>query len=207
MVTLHRVFNGLGQARPDFRPVAVADGFNHQLAQGAAREVQPAQHIKHLPAEGLPRLLELFQQPPVHVPLTGFGGNQVPQVADLGLADAVDAAKALLEAVGVPGQVVVHHQVRALQVDALAGGVGRQEHPHLGVVQKALLGLAPFLTSHAAVNDHHRFRVPEAVADAALQVAQRIPVFGKHHQLLAWRGHRRRNVFPGFRGQLAGRAG
>ena len=50
--------------------------------------------------------------------------DEVPEVADLGLADAVDAAEALLQPVGVPGQVVVDHQVGALEVDALAGRVG-----------------------------------------------------------------------------------
>ena len=79
-------------------------------------------------------------------------------MADLGLADAVDAAEALLQAVRVPGQVVVHHQVRALQVDALAGGVGGEQHLHLGVVQEALLRLAPLLAAHAAVDQHHRLR-------------------------------------------------
>jgi hypothetical protein len=34
-------------------------------------------------------------------------------MADLRLADAVDAAEALLEPVRVPREVVVHHQVRS----------------------------------------------------------------------------------------------
>ena len=61
--------------------------------------------------------------------LAGVVGDQVPQVADLGLADAVDAAEPLLDPVRVPRQVVVDHQVRALQVQALARGVGGDQHP------------------------------------------------------------------------------
>ena len=44
------------------------------------------------------------------------------------LADAVDAAEPLLDAVRVPRQVVVDHQVGGLQVEALAGGVGGHQH-------------------------------------------------------------------------------
>jgi len=49
-------------------------------------------------------------------------------VADLSLADPVDTAEALLDPVGVPGQVVVDHQVGPLQVQALPGGVGRHKY-------------------------------------------------------------------------------
>ena len=60
-------------------------------------------------------------------------------MADLRLADAVDAAEAQFEAVRVPRQVVVHHEVRALQVDAFARGVGCQEDLHLRVMAERLL--------------------------------------------------------------------
>ena len=100
-------------------------------------------------------LLQLLQQRAVDVALAGLLGHQVPQVADLGLADAVDAAEALLDAVGVPRQVVVHHQVGALQVDALAGRVGGQQHLHLGVVLEGLLRLHALLAAHAAVDHDH----------------------------------------------------
>ena len=88
----------------------------------------------------------------VDVAFAGFLGDQVPEVADLGLADAVDAAEALLEAVGVPRQVVVDHQVGALEVDALARGVGGEQHLHLRVVRERLLRLHPLLAAHAAVD-------------------------------------------------------
>ncbi len=60
------------------------------------------------------------------------------------LAVAVAAADALLDALGVPGQVVVDHQIAELQVDALGGGLGgdhdgrlvaeifHQRGPHVG---------------------------------------------------------------------------
>ena len=51
----------------------------------------------------------------VNLALTGLLRHQIPQVADFGLADAIDAAEALLDPVGIPGQVVIDHQVGALQ--------------------------------------------------------------------------------------------
>ena len=43
-------------------------------------------------------------------------------MADLGLADPVDTPEPLLDSVRVPRQVVVDHQVRTLQVNALPTG-------------------------------------------------------------------------------------
>ena len=148
---------------------------------------------KNLAAERLPGLFQLLEQPPVDVALAGLVGDQVPQVADLRLADAVDAAEALFQAVRVPGQVVVDHQVGALQVDAFAGGVGGQQHLHLRVVPERFLRRQTFLAAYAAMDDDHRRLAAEQSRDALLQVAQRVPVLGEDHQLLMRRGRRPRD--------------
>jgi hypothetical protein len=77
--------------------------------------------------------------------------------ADLGgrLEGAVDAAVALLEARGVPGDVDVE-QVGAvgLEVDALAGGVGGDQDAHrvlVGIGVEGVLDLLAGLVAHAAV--------------------------------------------------------
>src|ERR1035437_1392816 len=67
---------------------------------------------------------------------------------DLGLADAVDAPEALLDAVRVPGQVVVDHEMSALEVDPFAGGVGREQNRDIGVGLEELLRLQAFLAAH-----------------------------------------------------------
>ena len=73
-------------------------------------------------------------------------------MADLCLADAVDAPEALLQPVGVPGQVVVDHQVGALQVDALAGRVGGDEDASVAILFERLLGAVTILARHAALD-------------------------------------------------------
>jgi hypothetical protein len=128
------VFDGVGKARAYLRQVAVADGFDQKVAQRPALELELAEHIENLSAERLSGFFEFLQQTAIDVALAGLLGHQVPQVADLGLADAVDAAEALLQPVRVPREVVVNHEVGPLQVDTFAGGVGGEQHLHLGVV-------------------------------------------------------------------------
>ena len=69
---------------------------SNRIAQRAPVELQLPEHVEHLTAEGLPGLLQLLQQPPVDVALPRVVGHEVPQMTDLGLADPVDAAEALL---------------------------------------------------------------------------------------------------------------
>ena len=70
-----------------------------------------------------------------------LGSHQVPEMAHLRLPDAVNTPEALLKAVGVPGQIVVDHQVRALQIDTLASRIGRQQDLYLFILREGLLRL------------------------------------------------------------------
>jgi hypothetical protein len=151
-------------------------------------ELELAEHVEDLPAQGLACLFELFQQLAVDVAFAGVVRHQVPQVADLGLADAVDAAEALFQPVGVPRQVVVDHQVRALEVDALAGGVGGQQYLHLGVVLERLLHLEALFAADATVDDDHGLLAAEQRGDALFEVVERVAVLGEDDQLLVRRG-------------------
>ena len=152
-----------------------------------------AQHIEDLPAERPAGRFQLGQQPPVHLAFAGALREHVPQVAYLPLPDPVDAPEALLQAVRIPGQVVVHHQVRPLQVDSFAGGVGGQQDADFRVLDETLLRFAPDFARQAAVDDRDGFRPSDPGADAPFQVFQRRPVFGEQHQFLARRSRRRRD--------------
>jgi hypothetical protein len=97
--------------------------------------------------------------------LAGVAGDEVPQAAHLGLPDPVDPAEPLLDAVGVPRQVVVDHEVSGLQVEALPGGVGGDEHLAVGVVGELLGDPAPFAAVHAAVDRVHGVGTGQQGAD------------------------------------------
>ena len=128
-VAAHRRLDLLEEPLAHLGLVAVADRLEQQAAQRRVLEdALVGEHVEDLVAERLALLLELVEQALEHLALAGLVGHQVPEVADLGLPDAVDAPEALLDAVRVPGQVVVHHEVGALQVDALPRRVGGDQH-------------------------------------------------------------------------------
>jgi len=189
LLGIEGVFDGGGEAGAHLRLLAVADGVDEQLAQRPAIELHFAEHVIYLAAEGLAGLLQFFEQALVYVALAGFGGDEIPEVADLGLADAVNAAEALLEAVGVPGQVVVDHEVGALEVDALAGGVGGEEDAYLRVVAEGFFGGAALLATQAAVDGDDGLFASEATGDAGMQIVEGIAMFGEDDQFLLGRGH------------------
>ena len=85
------------------------------------------EHVGHL-AEELVDALEALGQEAVDAV---FDGVAVAHVVDghvvAGLADALDAAFALFESGGVPGQVEVDEGAQALEVESLAGGFGADD--------------------------------------------------------------------------------
>ena len=189
----HQVFQVLGVQRladdllhagAGFGLFAVADGVDEQVFERNVVEGF-TQHVEHPPTQGLAFHGQLFKQAVEHLALTGLGRHQIPKVAHLTLANAVDAAKALLHAVWVPGQVVVDHEVGVLQVHALARCVGGQQHQHVGVVAERLLHFAPVIAVDAAVDGDHSLFAAQRVADTQQQVVERVAVLGEHDDFAA----------------------
>ena len=112
-----------------------------------------------------------------------FFGDQVPQVADLGLADAVDAPEALLQPVRVPGQVVIDHQMRALEVDAFAGGIVGDHHQHAFIVHEGLDRLAAILATDATMDFDDSLMAAEPGADFVGEIGERVARLGEDDQL------------------------
>src|SRR5438128_7981510 len=109
-------------------------------------------------------------------------GHQVPEMADFGLPDTVDAPETLLNTVGIPGQVIVDHEVSTLQVDAFACRVGGHQDLYILVLAKGFLGPGSLFPAQAAMNGDHGLGASEHGADALRQVVERITVFGKDDQ-------------------------
>ncbi len=97
----------------------------------------------------LDALEELLQHPA----FAGVGGDEVEDEAVLLLAVAVDAAHALLQPDGVPGDVVVDHEPAELEVDAFAGGLGGDQH--LGASSRKLALGVDARAGRVAVADLH----------------------------------------------------
>src|SRR3989442_737669 len=105
-------------------------------------------------------------------------GHQVPQMADLRLPDTMDAPEALLDAVGIPGQVIVDHQVSALQVDAFACRFGCHQDLSFLVLAEAFLGSGSLFPAETAMNGDHGLSTSQHGTDALGQVVKGIAVFG-----------------------------
>ena len=105
----------LEQPRLDLGLLTVADRLDEQIAQFHPLK-QATQHVIHSAAESMSRGFELLEQPGVNLALAGVLRDQVPQVTHFCLADTVDAPEALLQPVRVPRQIVIHHQMRALEI-------------------------------------------------------------------------------------------
>ena len=128
--------------------------------------------------------LELLEETFVDGTLSRFARNEVPEVTDLALADTVDAAEALLELVGVPGQVVVDHQVSAaLEVHPLSGSIVREKHTYAWIIVERRDDRSPLLTRHASMDDSHGVRVAKVGRDLVLEVVDGVAWFGEDQDL------------------------
>src|SRR5262249_11103278 len=109
---------------------------------------------------------------------------EVPKVTHFGLADAMNAAEALLKSIRIPRQVVVDHQVgAALQVHAFARRVISDEdaYPRI-VIERRDVGLA-HIARDPALDHCHRFMLADPLTDVARQVFERIAWFSEDQQL------------------------
>jgi len=129
--------------------IAVAHRFDQQTAQRRFLE-QLAQHIENLAVQRAALDFQLLQQALIDVAFAGFVRHQIPQMADFGLADAVDAPKALLQSGGIPGEIIVDPQVGALEVDTFASSVGRSRMNTSGSLRKLRFDCVAFIALDAA---------------------------------------------------------
>ena len=89
-------------------------------------------------------LLELAQQTFQHLSLDGVGGDEVENQAVGALSVPVNTAHPLLQPVGIPRDVEVEQDVAALEVDALAGGFGGDQHLYVPILELLLHDRAGF---------------------------------------------------------------
>ena len=134
-------------------------------------------------AQGTPLLLQLLEQHAVDVALPSVLRHQVPEVADLLLADTVDPAEALLDPVGVPRKVVVDEEVGLLQVHPLSGGVGRHHDRDIRVLAELILESAALFPMDPAVDGDNGLGTAEVADEAADQVSERVAVLGEDDEL------------------------
>ena len=73
----------------------------------------------------------------------------------------MDTAKTLFQSIGIPRQVVVYHQMRALKVDAFASSIRSDQDAHPDILLEELFCFSPFITEHSAVDGNNSIVIPE----------------------------------------------
>ena len=148
-----------------------------------------ADHVEHgVVVQGVADFLQLVQQPLQHMAFHGVRRHEVDDEAVFGLPVAVDAPHALFQAVGVPRDVVVEQDAAALQVDALAGGLGGYKDLGFALAELALgvqagAGFAGAAGAHAAV---YFAGAKAPFRQAGAQVVERVAELGEDEQAAAW---------------------
>ena len=122
---------------------------------------------------------EFFEKPEKDITFAGFFSDEIPQVADFLLADAVDASESLFEAIWIPWQVVIDHQVGVLKVYAFTSGIGSDEHANIWIGTKYRLNAAAFVTVGSAVDGDDAFIVAKHSGDLLVEVVEGIAMLGE----------------------------
>ena len=103
-------------------------------------------------------------------------------MTDFGLSDSVNASESLLKPVGIPGDVVVDHEVSAMEVDTFSGSVSSYEDFHGIVTVEHSLSFSAFISGHASVNADCSV-IAQECAYFREEVVQCIPMFGEDDEL------------------------
>lgn len=95
----------------------------------------------------------------------------------------MDAPEALFDPIGIPRQVVIHHQVCSLQVESLAGRVGGQKDLAVAVFGEFLGDRAAFFAADTAVDGLDGARPADQGSDPCGEVVQGVAVLGEDDEL------------------------
>ena len=112
-------------------------------------------------------------------------------MADLRLTDSMNPAESLLDTIGIPGQVIVHHQVRTLQIDSFAGRISRKQYLNFRIVPKTLLRIHAVFAAHTPMDHNDSTGPTQKGRDFPLKIIQSIAVLCEDNQLLGGRRYDR----------------
>src|SRR6266496_3990724 len=137
-------------------------------------------NIKHAVAQLCANLFQFCEETCENLPLNGIGRDKVENTDIRTLPDAVNTPHTLLQSIGIPGNIVVDHQVAELEGDAFACRFG--SNADLGRIIQALSRFATIDGIHPTVN------LTGGVApflQVAAQVLKRVTMLCEDQQLAA----------------------
>src|SRR5437868_5976937 len=88
--------------------------------------------------------------------------------------------------------------MRALQVDAFAGGIRRDQDTYIGIMAERLLRLHSLFAAHGPMDNDNRLFPANQGANPLLQIGEGVAMFREDHQFLGWRWFRSSVCFIDF---------
>ena len=165
--------------------VAMLYGCDHQIFEGIAiKSLAVAKHVEQTSIIGFVNGGNLVEQFAVDFAFASVLGHKIPQRTRTFLPDTMDASEPLLDTIRVPWQVIVDHEIRALQIQSLPCRVGRHKNTHLWIVDESFLHGFACIAVHTAMDDLHRLRLPQQCSDAILQIVQGIPMLREYDKFM-----------------------
>src|SRR5215831_11868545 len=119
MLVIYRAVDLLKQLRPHVFSFAVLNSLEQQIFERRAFK-QLAQHVVNPSSQSLAGSLQLLEQARVDLTFARLRSDEIPQMANFSLPYTMNASEALLDLVRVPWQIVIDHQMAALEVHAFA---------------------------------------------------------------------------------------
>ena len=108
MVVIECLVDLTREPRAHFGLVAVANRLNEQVLQTSVFE-DFAKDIEHTALECFTFDFQFLEEPMVDVAFACFFCDKVPQMADFDLSDTVNTTESLLQAIWIPGEVIIDH--------------------------------------------------------------------------------------------------
>src|SRR5260370_4540771 len=153
------------------------DFTQHIFQADLVERQQLTNHVENTVAQLSPDLFQLAEETVENGSLDGIRRDKIEDIDIRTLPDTRNAPHTLFQPVGVPGNVVVNHQVTELEVDAFTCRLGGDTN--LRRLVKALSRFAPEHSVHPAMD------LTGCVApflQVTAQVFQRVTMFGKDQQ-------------------------
>ena len=174
----------LKESRLDFVFFSILNGLKQKIFQGTFFK-QFAEHIIDTAAQGFAGSLKFFQEAGIDFSLAGVFSDKIPKMADLNLTNPVNASEALFNFIGIPGQIVVDHQMPTLKVHTFSSGIVGNENQQVPVLHEPLHHLTPCLAGHTAMDDSNGIMPSQSRLDFLPQILQCVFGLREDDQLAA----------------------
>src|SRR3989339_50713 len=103
-------------------------------------------------------------------------------MTDFGLSNTVYSAKTLFNPVWVPWQVIVNHQMCALQIYAFTSRVSSGQNINIFIVCELFLSQLSFFSAYAAMDNDNSFILTNKTSDFISKILEGVFMLRKYNE-------------------------